>query len=285
MHAYLAGRLRGWRSVQDGLDAHAFRRSYGGLVHSETARPRMECGVLAGTLGGVQELVQALVLVLQLDLLANRRTVLEVGEDVWRGAAGGRRVSLLPPLKQRLLVQAKLGREVGDVADGETQGLYFGQILSSWGHRWWQVGPEVMQSLGQISHSQLLLFTGALSLLASDPSGFPCPPAASGQRAGGGLDRPGGLRRSGLRQLLVGRRQAGVHRGNGGQGLWRRRAGDVRIGTPLERQAEVVQLHRGGIHVVWRESLVLLERLVGCDCSSDLLHWFICPGQASRGVK
>lgn len=66
----------------------------------------MECSVLAGTVGGVQGLVQGLVLVLQLDVLANCRTVLEVAENVWRGAVSGGRVSLLPPLKQHLLVEA-----------------------------------------------------------------------------------------------------------------------------------------------------------------------------------
>jgi len=138
----------------------------------------MQHDALALALGLVQALVQALVL--QLGLLSSHGAVLEVAEDVRQGGVAGRGVSLLLPLEKRLLVEAQLGRQEGDVADGEPEGFYLGQGLSRGGHRGREVGPEVMQGLGQIPHPQLLFLAGALPLLAAHPAGSARLPAAFG---------------------------------------------------------------------------------------------------------
>lgn len=138
---------------------------------------------------------------------------------------------MFPSLKQHLLAEAQLGRQVGDVADSEAESLDLGQSLSSGGHRGWKIGPEVMQSLGQIPHPQLLLLAGALTLFAADPGGSARLPATSRQGAGRGFEALGisafSCLRGGLWRLLVGRRQAGVHRVDRGEGFWRGDAGEV----------------------------------------------------------
>lgn len=69
---------------------------------------------------------------------------------------------------------------MGHVADGEAQGLDFGESLTGWRHRWRQVRPEVLQGFGQIPHPQLLSLTGCMALLAWVPG-----PGPSGAGAGG----------------------------------------------------------------------------------------------------
>lgn len=258
MVTYLTGGLCCWRSLQDAVHADVSLRSATVLIRSEATAPRVQRGALAVALGRVQAVVQ--VLALELGLVASHGVVLEVAEDVGRGGVAGRGVSLFPPLEQHLLAEAQLGRQVGDVADGESQSLDLCQGLSGGGHRRREVGPEVMQGLGQIPHPHLLLLAGALPLFAADPGGPARLAAASGQRAGRGLEALSvsalGRLVGRLRGLLVGRGQAGVQGVDGGEGLGRADAGEVRVGEPLVLQAVVEQRHRGGIHVVRRDAVV-----------------------------
>lgn len=136
-------------------------------------------------------------------------------------------------LRQHLLAEAQLGRQAGDVADGEAQRLDLGQGLSCRRHWWWEVGPEVMQSLGQVPHPQLLPLAGCLALLPWIPgarflwSGSCCGGFGAGQSLclGGKMRCCGAVENETLQSILFisssleggGWETEGVHRGCGRQ--------------------------------------------------------------------
>lgn len=68
------------------------------------------------------------------------------------------------PALQTVLAEAQHGREVADVADGQSQRLDLGQALASRRHRRRQEAAQFMQRAGERAHAQLLPLAGALPL-------------------------------------------------------------------------------------------------------------------------